>query len=226
MPTTLLSLVLFVVLLVPGFAYTLRRERLTSARSISTFRETVSLAFVSIVADTIVLLIFALLRAVVPAWTPDVGALVRAPGQYAQVHYAELIGWSAGLLVIATMLATAAAGGWQRRIAERLGRRRAAEPMREHEAYLSGWALLFSENPGTLVHLGCFLDDGSYVAGRLRSYSRAADDVADRELTLTGPIVYRAPEGKAAAPLSDVGAAAISARHLVLLTVSYEPLDS
>jgi hypothetical protein len=107
----------------------------------------------------------------------------------------------------------------------RLPRGSAQTPPREHEAYLSGWSLLFSEHPGARLHIGCLLDDGSYVAGRLRSFSRAAEDVEDRELTLTGPILYRASNGQTTSPLPDVGAAAVSARHLVLLTVSYELPD-
>lgn len=40
-------------------------------------------------------------------------------------------------------------------------------------------------------------------------------------ITLSGPIGYRAPGEHALATLPDVGAAAVSARQLVLLTVSY-----
>lgn len=220
MPTTLLSLVLFVVLLLPGFAYTLRRERLASTRTLSPFRETVSLAFVSIVADAAALAGFALVRAAMPRTTPAVTALLHDPN-YRQAHFGDLVGWGAGLLAAATLLATAAAGNWPRRQLTRLRRRRVPVPVREHEARVSSWTLLFTEHPDARIHVGCVLDDGSYVSGWLRSFSRAAEDVEDRELTLTAPILYRAPDRNRLSALPDVGAVAISARRLQLLTVSY-----
>ncbi|GAA5173301.1 hypothetical protein GCM10023214_55920 [Amycolatopsis dongchuanensis] len=206
-PTTLVGLVLFLVLLVPGFAYTLRRERLASARAVSTFRETVELAFVSVVADAVVLLLFTLVRAIFPSWTPDVRQLLREPGRYAIDNLTSVTLWALGLLAVAAGLAAGAAS---------LRRRR------EHAARVSAWTMLFTEHPGARIHVGCRLDDGSYVAGRLRTYSRSGDDVPDRDLTLTGPISYRAPGETTTTVLPDVGAAAVSARNLTLLTVTYE----
>lgn len=221
MPTTLLGLLLFLVLLLPGFAYTLRRERHVSSRSVSVFRESVSVAFVSVVADAAILAAFAVLRGVAPSATPDVGALVRDPSGYGRTHYAELIGWGAGLLLIATVLATVAAGPSPRRISRRIPLLRDRITGREHEAHMSAWTLLFTEHAGARIHLGCVLSDGSYISGKLLSYSRASEDVEDREITLSGPIRYRAPGETELTTIPDVGAAAVSARELVLLTVSY-----
>jgi len=89
-PTSLLGLLLFVVLLAPGFAYTLCRERLTAHRPVSAFRETVALVFVGVLCDAVALGVFAVLRVLGPGWTPDVGALLRDPQGYALRHYAEL----------------------------------------------------------------------------------------------------------------------------------------
>jgi hypothetical protein len=209
-PTTLVGLLVFLVLLVPGFAYTLRRERVASSRDVSVFRETVELAFVSVVADAVVLLLFAGARALFPSLTPDPRQLLRDPGRYGLDHLGLVAAWGGGLLVVAAALATLAAGPPFRR------------RKREHEAYASAWTLLFSEHPGARIYVGCLLDDGSYVTGRLRTYSRASEDDEDRDLTLTGPISYRGPGDTNAAVLPDVGAAAISARRLTLLTVSYQ----
>ncbi|MTD57549.1 DUF6338 family protein [Amycolatopsis pithecellobii] len=208
MPTTLVGLLVFLVLLVPGFAYTLRRERVASSRDVSVFRETIELAFVSVAADAVVLGLFALLRTIVPSWTPDIRQLLREPGRYGIDHLGSVTAWAAGLLAAASGLALLAASPRFRR--------------REHEAYTSGWTLLFGEHPGARIYVGCLLDDGSYVTGRLRTYSRASEDDQDRDLTLTGPISYRAPGETKSEVLPDVGAAAISARRLTLLTVTYE----
>ncbi|SFQ31841.1 hypothetical protein SAMN05421810_10695 [Amycolatopsis arida] len=92
---------------------------------------------------------------------------------------------------------------------------------REHEAHISAWTMLFTEHPGATVLVGVVLDDGSYVTGTLLSFSRMREDVADREITLRAPIGYRAPGERTLTELPDVGAAAISARTITLLTVSY-----
>lgn len=210
MPTTLVGLLVFLVLLVPGFAYTLRRERVASSRDLSVFRETVELAFVSVVADAVVLLLFAGARALWPGSTPDAPQLLRDPGHYAIDHLGLVAAWGGGMLAVAAALAALAAGPPLRR------------RQREHEAYASAWTLLFNEHPGARIYVGCLLDDGSYVNGRLRTYSRASEDGQDRDLTLTGPISYRGPDETHAAVLPDVGAAAVSARRLKLLTVSYQ----
>lgn len=207
MPTSLLGLVLFLALLAPGFAFTSRQGRVRSGRSLSAFRETTTVALVSVAANSVVLGLFAVLRIAFPSWTPDVGALVRAPERYAVDHYAQLLAWGVGMLALAT-LAAFVAGGLRGR---------------EHHSAMSAWTLLFTAHPDAAVYVGCLLDDGSYVAGRLLSFSRAAEDVADRELTLTGPITYRAPEKTGSSVLPDVGATAVSARRIVLLNVSYVP---
>ncbi|TVT25255.1 DUF6338 family protein [Amycolatopsis acidiphila] len=178
----------------------------------SVFRETIELAFVSVIVDAVVLLLFAVVRAIVPSWAPTVRLLLRDPGRYGIDHLSSVTAWGAGLLVVAAALAAFAAG-------PRLRRRK-----REHEAYASAWTLLFSEHPGARIHVGCLLDDGSYATGRLRTYSRASEDGQDRDLTLTGPISYRGPGDTDAAVLPDVGAAAVSARRLTLLTVTYQPV--
>lgn len=51
MPTTLTSLLLFVVLLLPGFVYLTCKERHGTERHISTFRETVTIVTASIMSS-------------------------------------------------------------------------------------------------------------------------------------------------------------------------------
>lgn len=223
MPTTLLGLLLFLVLLVPGFVYTVRRERRVSSRSVTALRELVSLAFVSVLADLAVLIAFSLLRAAAPGWTPDVGAIVADPSSYFAGHYTEVFVWGVGMLAAATIIAALAAGDLPRRAACRFPVLRERVPHREHDAHISAWTLLFTEKPNHAIHLGCLLTDGSYLTGRLFSFSRAAEDTEDRELTLSAPIAYRKPGETELFRLPDVHKAAVSARQLALLTVTYVP---
>jgi hypothetical protein len=108
-PTTLVGLLLFVVLLAPGFCYLLRRERAQGVRTVSPFRETVTLAVISLGCDATVGAAFGVVRTLLPNRTPDIGALVRHPADYARGHYASLAWWGLGLLTAACLLGVALA---------------------------------------------------------------------------------------------------------------------
>ena len=105
MPTTLSSLVIFVVLLLPGFAYLVGKERHGTERHASPFRETVAIVAASVASETAVLAIFVVLRWLRPSWTPDGGALIHNGRAYAASHYHSLAAWGFGMLAVATALA-------------------------------------------------------------------------------------------------------------------------
>ena len=87
----------------------------------------------------------------------------------------------------------------------------------------SGWWIAFRPglDAGYQVHVGCTLDDGSYVSGRLRSYSQVAEDTPDRDLVLRAPIMVR-PRGAAEArEVPNVTWMTLSARHIVTMAVTY-----
>jgi hypothetical protein len=102
MPTTLTGLLLFVVLLLPGFAYLVGRERHGVERRVSALRETVSIAAASITAELIVLAA----TAVIWANTVDVADALKQPGD----HAATLIPWGVGLLIAASASPTCGPG--------------------------------------------------------------------------------------------------------------------
>lgn len=70
---------------------------------------------------------------------------------------------------------------------------------------------------------GVTLEDGTYLGGYVLSYSPDSKETADRELTLSGPINFRAPDSNddGEGTRLEVGAIAISARRINYLTVSY-----
>ncbi len=76
MPTTLTGLLLFVVMLLPGFAYLVGKERNGTERRLSPFRETVAIISASVASEVVILLIFAVVRTLWPSETPNVGALL------------------------------------------------------------------------------------------------------------------------------------------------------
>jgi hypothetical protein len=219
-PSTAIALLLFLTLLVPGFIASLISERHRAQQQRSPFRETVSIVCISVAADIAALLIFAVIRIAWPGITPDVGALIRHPSSYVSQHYAVLAWWSLAALAVAVALASVSASATARRGLAKIPLIRNVVPTM-HPSSVSGWWLLFTEHPDARMHVGCTLDDGSYVAGWLNSYSNVADDSADRDLLLAGPIRYRVSGGEEEKILRNVGAISVSARHIILLTVSY-----
>ncbi|MBV9139479.1 MAG: hypothetical protein JO115_00890 [Pseudonocardiales bacterium] len=207
MPNTLTGLLLFAILLLPGFVFLtiLRRDR--PDRRPSVLQETASIASVSILSDMIALSGFAVLRAFAQNWTPDVGMLIRNPVDYSAEHSLLVFAWSSGVLVVAC--GVAALVGWL------IGRRSA------HPSVMSSWWMLFEHwQPDTTRHIECLLDDGTYIAGQLGDWNTLADDSPDRDLILAAPITYR-PAGSTEHHPHPVSVVCISARRITAIFVSY-----
>jgi hypothetical protein len=218
MPTTLSSLLIFVVLLLPGFAYLVGKERHGTERHTSPFRETVAVVAASVTSEVAVLAGFAILRWLRPSWTPDVGALFRHGGTYAAPHYRSLAAWGFGMLGIAVLGAYVATVPTVRK---RLPLPSAARDY-PHESTVSGWWLLFEKwRQGRDIEVCCILNDGSAVRGKFGSFNASADDSPDRELLLHAPIRYRAP-GKQEMEDYPAGAASVAARTIAVLFTFYD----
>ena len=230
MPTSFVGLLLFVALLAPGLAYVARRRVLTPITKPSVFRETATVVLLSAASDAFALALLGAVRGAFPDQTPDVGALVLAPRAYFQRHYIEVFAWGTGTLIVACLLALAGAAvlsarpvvwllslgffGWL------LGRGENDERVTTEPA----WWRLFSGRPER-IHLGCELDDGSWVSGYLASYSAESDETADREFVLAEELKYL-PAGAQPGTEPQVlnaSAVVVSARRLQLLHVTYVP---
>jgi hypothetical protein len=233
-PSTLLGLVIFMISLAPGLAYVLLRERGVPQRNLSAFRETAVVICVSLAADVVTLALFVMARAWVPTLTPDVDALIQHPADYLSANYAEVFWWSISLLVVATALAAWVGSGMARRLSARIllhvpsrfSRFRISPEPIPHNAGVSAWWLAFNNMPGTRVHVGCILNDGSFVSGWLLSYSNQAEDMSDRDLTLAGPVMFRSAGSPVTMDQEGVGAVVVSARNITLLFVSYVQVPS
>lgn len=242
MPTTLTGLLLFVVLLLPGFAYLVGKERHGTERHTLPFRETIAVVAASVTSEMVVLGLFAIIRWLRPTWTPDVGALIRNGSAYASGHYRVVAAWSFGMLVFATLFAYLATVPGVRRffkqvlvvghwcfkhipvIGHRFFKRTPVIGTYPHDSTVSAWWLLFERWPGKRdIQVTCTLDDGWAIRGRFQSFNNSADDSPDRDLILKRPIEYRQP---AETQWHDFNAryACLSARRIVTLFISYPPL--
>ncbi|WP_370943285.1 DUF6338 family protein [Amycolatopsis sp. cg5] len=226
MPSTLTGLLLFVTLLLPGFAYLVGRERVGTSRRASPLRETVSIVAASVSAE------LAVIVGLWPLWhlSIDVDAMVRGPAAYTRDHYVKLTLWALSMLLLATALAFAAATqGIRKWFQDRTSSQHAparwlgriASGNYPHDSIVSGWWVLFEKWSLTSdIQVGCNLEDGSYFQGVLGSHSSMADETPDRDLILKAPIVYRPAGSKEAQPY-PCSAVCVSASRIMALFVTY-----
>lgn len=221
-PSDLTGLLLFVILLWPGFAYNSVRARRRPDRQLTSLQETVIIVAASLAAIVATGVVFAIIRSLLPGATPDVRAALFSTHAYLQVHYVRTVWWAVAFLAVAILgaigVAEAQESQWLSRIPYLRGLAAPPDPSTQ-----SGWWIAFRPglDAGHEVHVGCTLDDGSYVSGRLRSYSQVAEDTADRDLVLGAPIKVRPPGGTEAHEVSNVTWMTISARHIVTMAVTY-----
>src|SRR6266849_4175136 len=152
MPTTLTSLALLVVLLLPGFVYFAGKERHGTERHISPFRETVTIFTASITSEIAVLIVFAIIRTVRPSVTPDVGALIRGGTAYLQDNYRQFALWGIGLLAASVLLAYVAT---LPRVRRGMAKLHLAGPYPHSSAASAWWTAFIELAGGRLIEVGC-----------------------------------------------------------------------
>jgi len=199
MPNSLAGLLVFVAVLLPGFVfitiYTWDRPR----RRWSTLEETAAILLASMIAETVVAGLYAGIRLRTATAEPGLDLLILKP--------AEHLGWVAGLLAEASVLAALTA--WLLR-----GRR-------VHPAVTSSWWTLFDSSwvEGDTTYVQCVLDDGSSVTGVLGDWNTCQEESPDRDIILKRPITYRPPGGQEYLE-HRVSAVCISASRIVAMFVA------
>jgi hypothetical protein len=215
MPTTLTGLLLFVVLLLPGFTYVSIRERSAPERRRSPFQETATAAAVSTVTNSISAGVYALLHLAWPA-TPSLGGFISNGSDYWAERYGSIILAGFGVLAVSVGLAAYGAAAIRNRS--------------PHPSAVSSWWMLFEEMPkkmapsrrrdGILTTAICYLTDGSAIQGTVFDYNPIADETSDRDLILVAP-VKRRPTGAADFSKVSCKAVSLSAREITAIDVDY-----
>jgi Family of unknown function (DUF6338) len=221
MPTTTVSLFVTIAFALPGYVYHRTALRRNPERSDTAVTEVLSVIFASIGIDTLVLLMLVAASVILPVQKIDASGFITDPQSYVAENLEVVAGWaSIGFLLALLLAVTAGLRPWRRWLPARW-REWTDDHERRYQGQQSAWWRLFHDNPGSRVYIGCTLDDSSYVSGYLNTYSKVGTEHADRELTLRAPITYRPSEDSEAVQIDNVGAVAISARHIVLMTVTY-----
>jgi len=237
-PSSLLGLVLFVIMLAPGLAYVLRHEQSVPAPDHSPFRESLRVIFVSVACFAVTLLLFAGLRWLLPDRTPDVRGLIRDPDGFVREHHVHLAWWAFALVAFATLLGATAADprvvtirrqvreakvvGWllggQPSIRNTSAWRYVLTDRRLEEEAKLARAKVKPTNAKLRVFAGAQMADGSYIQGYVVSYDSQAPRDDQRELTLADAKILPV-KGQ----LRPIGSAltVLSAGQIVRLDVTY-----
>ncbi len=222
MPTTTVSLFVTVAFALPGYVFHVAASWRNPERTDTAVTEVLSVLFASIAIDTLVILLLVMASAVLPVATINASGFIAHPQAYTAKNLDVIASWGATGFLLALLLAVAVGFRlWEQWVPTRW-LKWAGDRERLYQGQQSAWWRLFHENPGSRVYIGCTIDDGSYVSGFLNTYSKVGTEHADREITLRAPVTYRASGDSEKVKLDNVGAVAISARHIVLMTVTYE----
>lgn len=221
-PSGLIGAVLFIVLLWPGFAYYSIRARKRPDRKLTSLQEIITIVGASLIAMTATGVVFGIFSVFWPSATPDVGSLLFEPQTYLKAHYVKTGWWAVSLLAVAVLGSVAVALVQSH---PRLSRVRwlswlAAPP---NSSTMSAWWIAFSDrDPGKEhIYVGCAIDDGSHISGRLHSFSQMAEDSPDRDLVIRAPISVRPAGASQMEEIKNAALMTISARHIVSVTVTY-----
>ncbi len=163
--------------------------------------------FAGIIATTLALYIFALVRWSSPRHTPDVGLLLREPGSYIRDQLPYVATWAVAIVVLATVGALLVG--------------RYAPRGTTDVSFESAWWKAFEPADEYLTHVGCELTDGTHIAGTLWTFSTSVDETADRDIGLVAPITYRPGDDAATSVLDDVSVVVVSATQIKYLTITY-----
>lgn len=213
MPSSLTGLVLFVVLLIPGFIHYIQRRRRVPQSSLSPLVETATLVSVSVFTDLLAIGVFGLIRTFAPDHTPDVRRMFVEGLDYTAPRVAYIVAWAVCLLTISSALAVLLAVrlGFVQKLSD------SATPIIRD---IPAWYFVFESGPeGTSTFVGCDLRDGTYLSGQLDWYSTEVNEIADRDLVLARPITFYDPDGES----QNVAfpRVIVSARDITRLYVSF-----
>lgn len=229
MPSSITGLVIFVLLLAPGFVSLLISERgRVSGRELSVLRETATISLSSAAFDVIAWLLLAIAIWALPIHGPKLNDLAASDNLYLRSHWVGTTGWLLLLVGTASLCAAAWAVVLNRtdRLRIVLARRPLVwmMPSNGGTEYVSAWWKLLidpSMHPDLDRYVTCALNDGTSIAGWLYSASHEAEETADRELILEAPLVLI--DAKGVQEKLATGALTVSARSLKYLYVRYMP---
>jgi Family of unknown function (DUF6338) len=189
-PQTAAAFVAFLLFVLPGLVFELRRDRRWPQRGESAFREISRVVLASSLFSALALLILIGVRAWRPALMPDPGAWLRDPEHYLPAHYSVVTGFVFAQGGLSTGLAM---------LAERLTAQGREPTIRAISSWFKVFRIVVPPGKAPFVHV--VLDGGVEYYGWVEGYTVDLS-VEDRELELGGRLLRRLPGEDQPEPLA------------------------
>ena len=231
MPNSLTGLLIFVVLVAPGFVFVVVTERGPFARSSSSvLRETAAVALASLTCDVVSAAIYATTWSIgssVWPWHIDgpllsIQSLLETGSAGQPIDRVGIATTLTALVALACIAALVLASIVNNSDLLQLRSVRPARwvlPAKGARNQSAWWTVLREENSGHYRRVTCYLDDGSRVRGMLNSFNPSSDETEDRELVLGPPIRLTDVDGTH--QYLKWGAVTVSARKMRFMHVAY-----
>ncbi|AZS39468.1 hypothetical protein CVS54_00776 [Microbacterium oxydans] len=187
MPTDLAGVAFYLLLIIPGVAFSISRERHRPKVKRSAFRETATAVFVSAAIFAIFALVVAVLSMVNGSIRAEVTGFLLDPGSYTRTHFDWFVITSTSALTVAAVAGWLAGG---KRAHELTFGRWQDDPDRE------SWGYVFNRFPDALNFAGVQLKDGTWIEGYVDTYGNVGEEGEPKALTLLGDISVRPPGGE------------------------------
>ena len=215
MPAALIALLLTAIFITPGMLYRYERNircavPVSRRQRLLLTPATLAIGFAAVAAA---LWLFAAVRWIIPAHTPNVGELLKNFGSYARDNLPVLGAWASGVYGAALVFAFASA--------RFLPERRSDDDIDVSSwQYIShhSWHGTYEDRPH-LVRVA--LESGEVVEGSLYWYSTGTAEGGHRDLVLTYAR-YLGPSPPNALPLSEREHMIIPASRMRYLTITYQ----
>jgi len=187
MPTDLVGVGFYLLLIIPGVVFAFSRERHRPKVKRSAFRETATAILVSAGIVSVFALVLATGSAVNPAWHGQVAEFLADPSLYARGHFELFVICGFVVLAFASLLAWWLGSERMHRLT--LGRS-SADPDRD------SWGDVFTRQPKARNFVGVELKDGTWIQGYLDTYGNVGEEGTPKALTLVGNISVRPVGGE------------------------------
>ncbi len=187
MPTDLIGVAFYVLLILPGVMFAISRERHRPRIKQSAFRETATAIFVSTAIAASVGFTVAIASLLSPPVHSEVVRFLEDPALYARERFEGFVIFGFVLLSAATW-----AAWWlgSKRADDLIFARRAEDPNRD------SWGYVFTRKPEARNFAGVRLKEGTWVQGFVDTYGNVGEEGMPKALTLIGAIGIRPPGGE------------------------------
>lgn len=216
MPTEPLAALVYVVLLVPGIAYSYQTEKLRPRGKRSVFRETATVVVASSTFLVLTLFLSLVVALFVPAFSSWLDVFISNPAKlFLSDPRLTLISIFGGLLLASAMGIFFGSSVGQAIVHKVLG---GESKIRHH---VSAWSTAFELHPEANVMVSVQLKSGNFIYGQLFGFSPTPDEDSDRAFTLSGPIHFRGANADDIELLENANMVVVHASEIDYLSVAY-----